>query len=99
VKAYLEIIRPSVLFLSVFAVIVGALVVGYFDVFHIAIASIVALLIAGAGNTVNDYYDHKIDRMNKPKRPIPSGRLKRKNALIFAAILYTVANILAMLDG
>jgi geranylgeranylglycerol-phosphate geranylgeranyltransferase len=32
-------------------------------------------LVAGLGNLVNDAFDTGIDRVNKPRRPIPSGRL------------------------
>lgn len=35
-------------------------------------------LVAGFGNLVNDCYDAEIDRVNKPHRPIPSGRLSRR---------------------
>ncbi len=32
-------------------------------------------LVTAAGNVVNDYFDADIDRINKPRRPIPSGRM------------------------
>lgn len=96
-NAYLEILRPSVLALAVFAVIVGALVVGFYDPFQIFIAILVVFMISGAGNATNDYYDYKIDKINKPKRPIPSGRIKRKNVAIYAGSLYIIANLLAII--
>ncbi len=34
--------------------------------------------VAGLGNLVNDYFDADIDRVNKPRRPVPSGRLSRR---------------------
>jgi geranylgeranylglycerol-phosphate geranylgeranyltransferase len=36
---------------------------------------------------LNDFCDVRIDRINKPKRPIPSGRVSRRQALIFSLIL------------
>lgn len=33
-----------------------------------------------AGNVINDYFDYKIDLINKPQRPIPSGRISLDNA-------------------
>ncbi|MDE0042329.1 MAG: geranylgeranylglycerol-phosphate geranylgeranyltransferase, partial [Candidatus Poribacteria bacterium] len=46
-----------------------------------------ALLLLAAGNTLNDYCDSEIDRTNKPRRPIPSGRIQRREALIVAVLL------------
>jgi geranylgeranylglycerol-phosphate geranylgeranyltransferase len=43
-------------------------------------------LVAGLGNLVNDFFDADIDRVNKPHRPIPSGRLSRRYvASVYAA--------------
>lgn len=36
---------------------------------------VLAALVVGLGNLINDYFDADIDRVNKPRRPIPSGRL------------------------
>lgn len=53
--------------------------------------SIAALLMLSAGNAINDYCDYNIDRINKPTRPIPSGRIGRKNAMVFAVILIGIS--------
>ncbi len=42
------------------------------------------LFVTGAGNGMNDYFDVDIDRVNKPSRPIPSGRIKPMEALVFS---------------
>jgi geranylgeranylglycerol-phosphate geranylgeranyltransferase len=47
-----------------------------------------AFLILSGGNALNDYFDRDIDAVNKPGRPIPSGRVPRKGALAFAAVLF-----------
>ncbi len=94
--SYLRIIRPSVVFLAAFAVLVGALIVGYYQWFQILIAVLVASLVAGAGNVTNDYFDYEIDKINKPKRILPSGKIKRRNATIYVAILYILAIILTL---
>ncbi|NIQ04181.1 MAG: hypothetical protein GWO20_00145 [Candidatus Korarchaeota archaeon] len=38
------------------------------------------ILLASAGNVVNDIFDVKIDRINRPERPIPSGDVTKKEA-------------------
>lgn len=52
------------------------------------IGALAALFIMGGGNSLNDYFDYKIDKLNKPNRPIPSGQITRKRALIFSICLF-----------
>ena len=87
-KPYLTILRPANCLMSVIAVIVGGLLVLKTFSFPLIPASITAFLIAGAGNVINDYIDIEADKINKPKRPIPSGETKPKTALAYSAILF-----------
>ena len=52
------------------------------------LAAVSAALINGAGNAFNDLMDIDIDRINRPLRPLPSGRLSpsaaRIQSLLFA---------------
>jgi len=59
-------------------------------------AAMAALLNAG-NNALNQIYDLEIDRVNKPKRPLPSGRLSIAQAWVFTDISYVLALILAWL--
>jgi geranylgeranylglycerol-phosphate geranylgeranyltransferase len=95
--SYLKILRPSIVFLAAFAVLVGSLIVGYYQPFQILAAVLVVFLVSGAGNVTNDYFDYEIDRINKPKRVLPAGKMKRRNAAIYAAALYALAVVLAVL--
>ena len=54
---------------------------------RLLLVSIAALLLLSAGNAINDYCDYNIDRINRPQRPLPSGRIQRLHALIFAIVL------------
>jgi 4-hydroxybenzoate polyprenyltransferase len=56
-----------------------------------------AAVLNAASNALNQIYDLEIDRINKPKRPLPSGRLSIRDAWIFTAIAYIVALVLAWL--
>jgi geranylgeranylglycerol-phosphate geranylgeranyltransferase len=49
---------------------------------------VVVILVTGAGNTINDYFDLSIDRINRPGRPLPSGQITPGQALWFAALLF-----------
>ncbi|MGB9778186.1 MAG: geranylgeranylglycerol-phosphate geranylgeranyltransferase [Candidatus Bathyarchaeales archaeon] len=103
VGGYLRLIRPVNCLMMGFAVIVGAalanpnalsviwqkLIYGFVTGFALTAASM----------TINDYYDREIDAINEPKRPIPSGLIQPKNALIFALTLTVIGFISAFLTN
>jgi 4-hydroxybenzoate polyprenyltransferase len=59
-------------------------------------AAMAALLNAG-NNALNQIYDLDIDRVNKPKRPLPSGRLTIPQVWWFTNTTYALALLLAWL--
>ncbi|MFC2143219.1 UbiA family prenyltransferase [Candidatus Aenigmatarchaeota archaeon] len=92
---YINIIRPNVCILSIIGMIVGAIVADVILNPIIILALVVTFLITGAGNVINDYFDHKIDRINRPTRPIPSGRMTRKKAAGYYVILSIIGLIVS----
>ncbi|AFK21695.1 prenyltransferase UbiA-like protein [Pyrococcus sp. ST04] len=48
-----------------------------------------------AGNTINDYFDFEIDKINRPERPIPRGALSRRAAFYYAILQYGLGLLLA----
>ena len=54
---------------------------------RLLLVSVSAFVLLSAGNAINDYCDYEIDRINRPRRPLPSGRIRRRDALIFATLL------------
>ena len=62
-----------------------------------AIGSLMAAVLNAASNALNQIYDLEIDRINKPKRPLPSGRLTLREAWIFTGVTYALALWLAWL--
>ncbi len=56
-----------------------------------------AAVLNAASNALNQIYDLEIDRVNKPGRPLPSGRMSIAEAGTFTAIAYVVALMLAWL--
>lgn len=95
--AYLKILRPSVVALFVLGTVVGAVVAGFWSLPMIALAVAVVALASGSGNVINDIYDYEIDKVNRPKRPLPSGKISIKAAKIYATILLASAIVLAVL--
>ena len=92
-NSYIEILRPGNTVMASIAVLLMAIVSHVYNV-EILIGAIAVCIATGAGNTINDYYDYEIDKINKPERPIPSGRISLKNALYYSLILFLIATIL-----
>ena len=61
----------------------------------ILLAALSAALINGAGNAFNDLMDIDIDRINRPLRPLPSGRLSPSAARMQSLLLTLVGCALA----
>jgi 4-hydroxybenzoate polyprenyltransferase len=61
------------------------------------IGSLMAAVLNAGNNALNQIYDLDIDRVNKPKRPLPSGRLTVADARVFTIITYALALVLAWL--
>jgi 4-hydroxybenzoate polyprenyltransferase len=59
------------------------------------IGSLMAAVLNAGNNALNQIYDFEIDRVNKPKRPLPSGRLTVAQVWAFTAATYALALVLA----
>jgi 4-hydroxybenzoate polyprenyltransferase len=59
------------------------------------IGSLMAAVLNAGNNTLNQIYDLEIDRVNKPKRPLPSGRVSTRAAWTLTWVTYVAAVVLA----
>jgi geranylgeranylglycerol-phosphate geranylgeranyltransferase len=73
----IEILRPVNLAIVFVTVVVAGMLAkpSGLDWLWIFVAAIAAASIAGGGNAINDYFDIKIDKINRPDRPLPRGAL------------------------
>lgn len=62
-----------------------------------AIGTVMAAVLNAASNGLNQIYDLDIDRLNKPKRPLPSGRLSLPAAWGVTVAGFALALVLAWL--
>jgi geranylgeranylglycerol-phosphate geranylgeranyltransferase len=85
-----EIFRPHNMLVAAFGVVAGYVISGGRSVSEVWPTALFTALVTGAGNVINDYHDVHIDRINKPRRPLPSQRLTPKTA----AILYAISTLL-----
>jgi geranylgeranylglycerol-phosphate geranylgeranyltransferase len=87
-SGYIGIIRPANSIVAGMAAVIGYIIATGSLVPEAVLLWLVVLLVTGAGNVINDWCDVEIDRVNRPERPIPSGRVSRKGALYFAGVLF-----------
>ena len=96
-KAFVEITRPHNCILAGIVGVLGSIVaVGHFPgpLKSLLVFLVVTLGCAG-GNTINDYFDYEIDKINRPERPLPRGAISRKVALYYSMLLFAVGLALA----
>lgn len=88
-SAGLKLIRPMNCLLAGIAVVIGAFVAGgKADWYFYMLAFLTAFKISGGGNAINDFFDRKIDEINRPDRPIPSGKIKPAEAVKISKIFF-----------
>ncbi len=95
---YLELLRPFTLIAPMVGVFSGAIIASRDmpDIF-VLIGAFSAAVLNAASNVTNQYFDLEIDKINKPFRPLPSQRIQKKKALVFALILYLISLLLSWL--
>lgn len=54
------------------------------------------LLVAGAGNIINDYFDLRADRVNKPEKVLIGKHLERRTAMLTHFLLNSIAILIAL---
>jgi 4-hydroxybenzoate polyprenyltransferase len=106
-KAYVELARPFTLVPPALGVLSGAAsawgaghakpAVTWDLVVPVIFGALMAAVLNAANNAINQIYDLDIDRVNKPKRPLPSGTLSLREAWAFSVVTFLLAWLLAYL--
>jgi 4-hydroxybenzoate polyprenyltransferase len=107
IKTYVDLARPFTLLPPALGVVSGAVTAwgahGTRDAVTLATflpvlwGALMAAVLNSASNAINQIYDLDIDRVNKPKRPLPSGGLTMREAWGFTLAGYALAWVLAWL--
>ncbi len=92
----LEMMRPLNCAMSTFSAVIGAVLVTVAFSPQVFLALAAVFLITGAGNVINDYIDVDSDRINRPRRPIPSGRVKKRTALLYSILLFAAGILITV---
>lgn len=101
VKDYFTLCKPRVVALMILTSAITMFLASPHGVSFnlLLVASLGIALSAGAGATINQLIDAKIDKVmgRTQKRPIPAGRVKLSSATIFAIILMILSQIILIL--
>jgi protoheme IX farnesyltransferase len=96
VADYVELTKPKVQTLLLFTTVMSMEIAGSPSVSKIAVTCLGGYLSAGGAGAVNHYYDRDIDAKMKrtASRPIPSGRVSPRAALIYGIVLSALSFLL-----
>ena len=107
IKLYADFARPFTLLPPALGVVSGAVTAwgaGHHKVpvtwdlaLPVIYGALMAAMLNAASNAINQIYDLEIDRVNKPKRPLPAGTLTMGQAWGFTWASFVVAWLLAFL--
>ena len=103
ITGYLRLMRPINCVMMGIGVIVGAVLSNFTGIGQawtgLVYGFITGFALTAASMTINDYYDREIDAINEPKRPLPSGLIRPKEALAFAFILSSIGFLASYLTN
>ena len=94
---YLKLSRPINILISGTAMVIAASIVDDARSIDIMlITSLVVMFYTAAANILNDILDFRIDIINRPNRPIPSGQVKLLPAFILSFLSFLVGALLCL---
>jgi len=101
-KAWFQLIRPSNTLTAISDVLAGValacLVVqaALPDAISLIVISISSMLLYVGGIVFNDVFDAKLDAIERPERPIPSGRTPKTSAVLLASTAFILGCLLSL---
>lgn len=85
---FIQLIRPvNDIMMGLAVLSSGLLALHYKFSPNLILGFVTASTLTASSMAINDYYDHEVDAINEPSRPIPSGLIRPKEALIYASLL------------
>jgi geranylgeranylglycerol-phosphate geranylgeranyltransferase len=92
---YFRITVPYYIPIAIIGIFLGIATSGGIFNYNVLLSFVSVAALVAAFNTFNGVTDLKIDLINKPHRPIPSGKITRKTASLYSVILYIICLIIA----
>ena len=94
---YIFIIRPLNVFLGGLTILISSLIIKYDgSAISVALPVFVVMFFTIGANTLNDYFDYDIDKINRPDRAIISGLVLRRHALILSLSSFIIGVLISL---
>ena len=101
IRAFAELTRPANVVTALSDIMAGLAIVGFvfgrldYQFYPALFLGISSMCLYAGGVVFNDVFDHELDRTERPERALPSGRIKRSEAIIGGILLLALGIFLA----
>jgi hypothetical protein len=105
IKSYLQLCRPANIITAIADILAGVAIASFataitgINPIGIVLLCISTIGLYGGGIVFNDIFDLELDKIERPERAIPSGKISLQNAYIFGTMLLLVGIISAFLNN
>jgi 4-hydroxybenzoate polyprenyltransferase len=89
IGSYLQLMRAPAVFTALSNILAAHLILTQGDIIWPALLMLMGASAAlySAGMVLNDWFDYEVDSIERPSRPLPSGKIPRNHALLFGSLL------------
>ncbi len=102
-SGYVQLVRPANIVTAIADIVAGASIAGFFTLvsweshtfWNLILLIISTSCLYGGGIVFNDVFDIEHDKMHRPERVIPTGKMSLKNAIQYGTILFVVGILAA----
>ncbi|GGD40771.1 MFS transporter [Emticicia aquatilis] len=104
-KAYLQLTRPANIITAIADILAGVAIATFsFSIEEINPTKVIFLCLStiglyGGGIVFNDIFDLELDKVERPERVIPSGKVSKNNAIIFGVLLLLLGVFAALVNS
>ena len=101
IRAFAELTRPANVVTALSDIMAGLAIVGFifgqldYQFYPALFLGISSMCLYAGGVVFNDVFDHELDRTERPERALPSGRIKRSEAIFGGILLLALGIFLA----
>lgn len=100
-RAFVELTRPANVVTALSDIMAGLAIVGFtfgsldYQVYPALFLGLSSMCLYAGGVVFNDIFDHELDSTERPERALPSGRIKRSEAITGGILLLSAGIFLA----
>jgi 4-hydroxybenzoate polyprenyltransferase len=95
IRGYVQLLRPANVATALADVLAGYALAGLNNPRALPWLLIATACLYGGGVVLNDFFDRDVDRVERPERPIPSGRVSASGAAAVGTVLLAAGAICA----